>query len=149
MSNNGVNYGGEGSNFQNAQITTTNTVTIKKSHFAIGLTISVSIVIALLLFIVKPFSGGEEKVNILGTWSTDDGKYIEFLSDGTIKTDMHYVSVKPNTYEILSDGYLKWGEYDAAWIQYFYTYYKLEVRGNNMTLTSKEDVTEIIKLTKQ
>jgi len=120
------------------------TVLKKNSKVIIVILIAVALAIIAIVWL-----SGDDKSKIVGTWATDDGKYIEFLVDGTIKTDMHYVEINPNTYEILSDGSLKWGEYDAGWIQYFYSYWDLDVSGKNMTLTSKDDPTEIIKLTKQ
>lgn len=36
------------------------------------------------------------------------------MSDGTVDTYLHSSSVKADTYELLEEGYLKWGIYDAG-----------------------------------
>jgi len=99
------------------------------------------------IIFINPFKGGN--VNVLGKWVTDDGKYIEFLSDGTMETDIRYSKKNPCTYEILPDGYLKWGIYDPAWIQYSYDYWKIEIKGKKMVLTSKDKPDKIIELSKE
>jgi len=110
-----------------------------------------AVVLAAIVALVIVFSGGNGGKNIVGTWTTVGGSYIEFLADGTMKTNVRYSDdrIRPNTYEVLSDGSLKWGRYDGAWLQYFYDYWELDVRGNNMTLISKDNPDEIISLTKQ
>ena len=55
----------------------------------------------------------------------------------------------PDVYEILDEGYLKIGEYDAGWIAYEYTYWEIEIRGNHMTLTRKENPEIQIELTRE
>lgn len=122
-----------------------NTVTINKNKFAVGLTLTISLIVVLAFFSMKYFisSTGDNTTNILGTWYTVDGEYVEFFSDGTIDTNIHNVSVNPDTYEILEEGYLKWGEYDPSWIQYFYTYWDFNINGNKLTLSSREDETTI------
>lgn len=141
---NGLNMG------KNNQVVTgsiTNTVTIKKSSLAIGLTLSISVVIICILITI--FSNSDSKgISILGKWVTSDGEYIEFLSDGIMNTNIHKTYGNPDTYELLEEGYLKWGIYDAGWIQYDYTYWTVDMDGDRMTLTFKDDNTRRIILNK-
>lgn len=126
----------------------TNNVTIKKSHLTLGITLSITIIVVLVALLIMSRTDSLGKKNILGTWSCDDG-YVEFLSDGTLSTNLHSVSVKADTYELLEEGYLKWGRYDASWLQFEYTYWEVELSDNQLTLTMKDNPDASITLTKQ
>lgn len=146
MSNQGVNLGKNSTNTGDIS----NNVIIKKSHFVLGVTFSVCVIVTLAYLLFSNNTGNSmgKSTNMLGLWATNDGYYIEFLSDGTLNTNIHDVESNPDTYEILEEeGYLKWGKYSDAWIQYNYTYWQLEINGSSMTLTSKEDG-NVISLTK-
>ena len=96
------------------------------------------------------FFNNKNKINIAGTWVDHEGKRIEFLSDGTIHTEKdRYDSLHADTYEIMDEGYLKWGQYDAGWIAYSYTYWNIKINGKHMTLTMKDNPNYIIELTKE
>lgn len=146
MGNNGINMG-KNSNIQAEKVNFKNKVVFKKSHFVIGLTISLSIILILSIKLIGS-KDDSSKVSILGYWTTETGKYIEFLSDGTMNTDIHEVKVNPDTYQILDEGYLKWGRYDKSWIQYFYTYWDIEFNEDKMILSSRED-DKVINLSKK
>lgn len=142
---NGVNVGKGNSIYGDVK----NEVTIKKSHFTIGLTVTISLLVILVMVIVV--GNGGNKTSVLGRWVTDDGQYIEFLSDGTLSTDIFSMRSEsnPDTYEIMKkEGYLKWGRYDPSMIQYDYTYWNINIVGNKMTLTIKDGV-ESINLIKE
>lgn len=125
-----------------------NTVTVKRSHFVLGVTLSISIVAVLVGLLIISRVDGFGKNNILGKWVCDEG-YIEFLSDGTLNTDLHKVSVKADTYELLEEGYLKWGHYDAGWLQFDYTYWKVDISNNQLTLSLKDEPDKSITFIKQ
>ena len=62
---------------------------------------------------------------------------------------LHISSVKSDTYELLEEGYLKWGIYDAGWLQYDYTYWKVELSKDQLTLSLKDDPEDSITLYKE
>ena len=79
---------------------------------------------------------------------TDDGEAVEFMSDGTV----HMVgdsSMHPATYEIMKEGYIKFGEYDGGWLTYRYTYWDVEIKGNRMTWTKRDNPDRQISFTKE
>ena len=69
------------------------------------------------------------------------------MSDGTIDEGSGS-SLNADTYEILDEGYLKWGKYDGSWIEYKYTYWKVKLDGNTLTLTLKNNPDYILVFTK-
>lgn len=143
MSNYGMDMGS--GNSYNGETKITNKTSIKKGHIVISLT--VVIVIALIAILVIN-SGSNIKRDILGKWVTEKGETIEFLSDGSIHRD-GYDDLNADTYEIMDEGYLKWGEYSAAWIEYKYTYWDVKISGNEMTLTERDNKDNIKKFTKE
>ena len=146
-----ANYGiktGKG-NVINGDVNNTVT-TIDKRRFYTGITISISVVVVLIaaLIIVLNKTNSVSKKKLLGTWKCDQG-YVEFMSDGTVDTNLHSSSVKSDTYELLEEGYLKWGIYDAGWLQYDYTYWKVELSKDQLTLSLKDDPEDSITLYKE
>lgn len=129
MSNYGTNFGKGSTISGDANIS--NKTIIKKGKTVTYIAVAVVLVIIIALFATK-----KNKVDITGRWLTEEGGSIEFLSDGTFHED-GYDSLYADTYEIMDEGYLKWGRYDASWIDYRYSYWDLELKGKNMTLTSR------------
>lgn len=145
MSNYGTNIG-KGTNFGGpTKIKTTTQINKKNISIAISITIGIAIIVVIFVFCILRSS----KTNIVGKWKTDDGKVVEFLSDGTLHEGGSYDSLNADTYEIIDEGYLKLGQYDAAWIQYRYTYWDINISGNKMTLTLRNNPNKIIELTKE
>ena len=142
MNNNEMNIG-SGNNF-GGSTKFVNKTNIKKGHVVLSLTIVIVIV-----FIASMFLKNDSGNNIIGRWHSENGRVIEFLSDGTIHTGDGYDSLHADTYEIMDEGYLKWGKYDTAWISYRYTYWDIEINGNHLTLTSKDNPEHIIELTRE
>lgn len=143
MSNYGTNIG-KGNSFGDTTISNTTNIR-KNSRIAISITIGVIIIVAIIAFI----SLRSSKINIIGTWITDDGERIEFLSDGTFHEGDYYDNLYADTYEIMDEGYLKIGKYDASWIQYRYTYWDIEISGNQLTLIMRDNPDNVINLTKE
>ncbi len=143
MSNYGMNMG-EGNTYTGDTKITNKTV-VKRGKVIVSLALVV-IVIAGIFHITR----GDVEEKILGKWVTDEGDSMEFISDGTVRRDGDGSrSMFPDVYEILDEGYLKIGEYDAGWIAYEYTYWEIEIRGNHMTLTRKENPEIQIELTRE
>ena len=145
MRNYGTNIG-KGSNFgDSATITNTTNINKKRSRITISIAIGTIVIVAIIAF----FALHSSKTNIVGTWITDDGEIIEFLSDGTLHEGGHYDSLYADTYEIMDEGYLKWGEYSESWIEYKYTYWNIAISENSLTLTKRDEPTRVIELAKQ
>ena len=142
MSNYGMNIGD--GNTYNGNTNIKNKTTVKKGRTIV--TISIVIVAVAVILLLSIFLN--RKPSIIGRWVTDDGKHIEFLSDGTVHKN-GYDSLYADTYEVMDEGYLKWGEYDSAWIQYRYTYWDISINGNHMTLTNRNNSNYTIELTKE
>ena len=141
MSNYGVNIG-KGNNYA-GQTNIKNKTVIKKGRVIFSLTIMIAFVLVIAFMINKMITK-----DIAGSWVTEDGTVIEFLSDGTVHED-GYESLYADIYEIMDEGYLKWGKYDASWIEYRYTYWDIEINGNNMILTMRNNPDNTISLTRQ
>ena len=144
MANYGTNMG-KGNNY-NGPTNVKNNPKIDKSkkRTTISVSIGVIVVVAVILIVTR---SGSQKTNITGRWITSDGETVEFLSDGTIHQN-GYDSLYPDTYEIMEEGYLKWGQYDAGWIEYRYTYWDVNIEGNHLTLTMRNNPDYVIELTK-
>lgn len=124
---------------QGSKITQTN----KNIKITVGTVVIVVVMITSFLFLINR----KDSVSLLGRWETEEGHYVNFISDGTMDTDLHYVWDNPDTYEILEEGYLKWGKYIPTMVQYKYTYWEITMDGKDiMVLTSREDSSNIIRL---
>lgn len=143
MSNYGMNMGK--ANTYNGKTNIKNKVTIRKGHIVIS--ISIVLIIIVIFTLVSLFHQKENRVNITGRWINENGNYIEFLSDGTIHKN-GYDSLHADTYEIMEEGYLKWGSYDTAWVTYRYTYWDININGSHLILTQRNSNT-VIELTKE
>ncbi len=143
MSNYGTNMG-KGNSY-NGNTNVTNTVNINKSKRIIGITASISIVLVVVIALI--INSGH-KQSVIGKWYSDDGISIEFLSDGTLIYNDDYTHSHPDIYEVIDDEYLKIGEYNAAWIEYRYTYWNYDFKSSTLILTSKDNPDDIIRLTK-
>lgn len=144
MGNYGTNIG-KGNSFGGPTTINNKTHIRKNSRIAISIAIGVIVIVAIIAF----FSLRSSKINIVGAWITDDGERIEFLSDGTLHEGDYYDNLYADTYEIMDEGYLKWGTYDSAWIDYKYTYWDIKINGNHLTLTSRNNPDNVIELTKE
>lgn len=113
MSNYGTNIGNDNT-FEGPTSIKNKTTIKKKSNIAISVAIG-TIVVIVIIFI---FLHSPKKYNITGVWTTTDGEQIEFMSDGTLQEGDYYTSLYADTYEIMDEGYLKWGKYDTSWIEY-------------------------------
>ena len=72
-----------------------------------------------------------------------------FRKTNNIKMHNSLDNLYTDTYEIMDEGYLKWGTYDSAWIDYKYTYWDIKINGNHLTLTSRNNPDNVIELTKE
>lgn len=139
MTNNGVNVKGVNNN---GDMVIKNKTTIKKGHIIISIFV-IMIIIGIFFF------GRNNKPNIAGTWITDEGTIIEFMSDGTMHEENSHTSLYADTWELMDEGYLKLGTYDTAWIAYRYSYWEVDFGGNKMTLTNRDNAEISISLTKK
>lgn len=145
MENYGTNIG-KGNNFgDSTTITNTTHINKKKTYISVSIAIGIIAIVTIIAFI----SFLSSKINIVGTWVTDKGEKIEFLSDGTVHEGDNYDNLNADTYEIMDEGYLKWGKYDAGWIEYRYTYWDIKLNGNHLTLTKRDNPNNVIELTKE
>lgn len=141
MSNYGMNIG-NGNNFS-GQTNIKNKTFIRKGHITISIAVGI-VLIVIAIFALTHF----HKESIVGRWIDDNGESIEFLSDGTIHEN-GYDDLYADTYEIMEEGYLKWGKYSAGWMDYEYTYWDIDLKGNHMTLTQRDHSNRVISLTKE
>lgn len=139
MRNYGLNMG-EGNNYSGKTKINNKTI-VKKGKIVISVTIVLALVAVVVVILLN------RKESIIGSWVTEDGERIEFLSDGTIHEE-GYDSLNADTYEIMKEGYLKWGKYDASWIEYRYTYWDIDINGKHMTLTMRDNPDYYLKLTR-
>lgn len=141
MGNNGVKIG-DGNNFNDINIK--NKPKINKTT-----KISISVGVAIVFIVVIALINFSKPVDITGAWLSDDGNRIEFMSDGTLQEGDYYDDLHADTYEIMDEGCLKWGKYDAGWVAYSYTYWDISLKGKKLTLTKRDNPDYVIELTRE